>query len=122
MRPFVINGELWGVARLDAGDPRLIDRTGEPRLATTDPSTRMVYVDSSLMPPLLDRVLIHEIAHVITVSWDMLPRLRSEVVRGDIIGVEEWAAQLVENHAIEAVDAARTALGRPVCVRGLCID
>lgn len=121
MRPFVINGELWGVTRLDAGDPRLIDRTGTPRLATTDPHSRAIYVLKGLRPPLLDRVMVHEIAHAITVSWEMLPRLRRDVMRGDIIGVEEWAAQLVENHAIEAVDAARTALGRPVCVRGMCV-
>lgn len=122
MRPFVINGEVWGVARVPAGDPSLVDRTGTARLATTDPGSRTVYVLDTLEPPLLDRVMVHEIAHAITVSWDMLPRLRQEVTRGDIIGVEEWSAQLVENHAIEAIEAARTALGRPVCVRGLCVD
>ena len=122
MRPFVINGELWGVARVPAGDPSLVDRTGEPRLATTDHSSRMVHVLDTLTPPLLDQVLVHEIAHAITISWNLLPRLRQDVLRGDLVAVEEWAAQLVENHAIEAVDAARTALGRPVCVRGLCID
>jgi hypothetical protein len=36
-------------------------------------------------------------------------------------GLEEWAAQLVENHAIEAIQAAMEVLGRPVCVRGRCM-
>lgn len=122
MRPFVINGELWGVARVPAGDPRLIDRTDTPRLAVTDARDRMVYVRDDLTPPLLDKVMLHEVAHAVTVSWGLLPDVRSGVVRGDIIDVEEWAAQLVENHAMEAVQAARRALGRPVCVRGLCSD
>lgn len=122
MYPFVINGDVWRVARVPAGDPSLIDRTDTPRLAVTDASDRTVYVRNDLMPPLLDRVLLHEVTHAITVSWGLLPEVRSGVVRGDIIDVEEWAAQLVENHAMEAVQAARRALGRPVCVRGLCSD
>ena len=122
MRPFVINGELWGVARVPAGDPRLIDRTDTPRLAVTDAADRMVYVRSDLTPPLLDRVMLHEVTHAITVSWGLLPEVRSGVSRGDIVDVEEWAAQLVENHAMEAVQATRRALGRPICVRGLCSD
>lgn len=120
MRPFVINGQTWRVIRVAAGDPRLIDRTGTERLATTDPSARAVYVNRRLVPPLLDRVMLHEVAHAVTVSWGLLPRLHYEATRGDLTGVEEWSAQLVENHAIEALRAASVALGRPVCVRGLC--
>lgn len=122
MRPFVINGDVWRVARVPAGDPSLIDRTGGAKLAVTDSLDRTIYVRDDLLPPLLDRVMLHEVAHAITVSWGLLPEVRSGVVRGDIIDVEEWAAQLVENHAMEAVQAARRALGRPICVRGLCSD
>lgn len=122
MYPFVINGDVWRVARVPAGDPSLIDRTDTPKLAVTDARNRTVYVRNDLTPPLLDRVVLHEVAHAITVSWGLLPDVRSGVMRGDIIDVEEWAAQLVENHAMEAVQAARKALGRPICVRGLCSD
>ena len=122
MRPFVINGDVWRVIRVPAGDPSLIDRTDTPRLAVTDARDRTVYVRNDLTPPLLDRVMLHEVTHAITVSWGLLPDVRSGVMRGDIIGVEEWSAQLVENHAMEAVQATRRALGRPVCVRGLCSD
>lgn len=122
MRPFIVNGDVWRVARVPAGDPSLIDRTGGAKLAVTDSLDRTIYVRDDLLPPLLDRVMLHEVAHAITVSWGLLPEVRSGVVRGDIIDVEEWAAQLVENHAIEAVQAARRALGRPICVRGLCSD
>lgn len=122
MRPFVINGDVWRVIRVPAGDPSLIDRTGAARLATTDPRRRAVYLLDTLRPPLLDRVMLHEVTHAITVSWGLLPMVRSDALRGDIIGVEEWAAQLVENHAMEAVQAASEALGRPLCIRGLCSD
>lgn len=122
MYPFVINGDVWRVIRVPADDPSLIDRTDTPRLAVTDASDRTVYVRDDLMPPLLDRVMLHEVTHAITVSWGLLPQVRSDAVRGDIVGVEEWAAQLVENHAMEAVQATRRALGRPICVRGLCSD
>jgi hypothetical protein len=121
MRSFVTNGELWRVVRVPAGDPRLIDRTGEPRLATTNPRSRTICVRADVQPPLLDRVLLHEIAHAITMSWGLLPMMRSEAMRGDMTGLEEWSAQLVENHAIEAIQAAREVLGRPVCVRGECL-
>lgn len=122
MYPFVINGDVWRVIRVPAGDPSLIDRTGGEKLAVTDSLDRTVYVRDDLMPPLLDKVMLHEVTHAITVSRGLLPEVRSGVVRGDIIDVEEWAAQLVENHAMEAVQAARRALGRPICVRGLCSD
>lgn len=120
MRPVVINGDVWRVIRVPAGDPRLVDRTGTSRLATTDPRSRTISIAESVVPPLIDRVLLHEIAHAVTISWSLLPRLHSEAMRGDLTGLEEWSAQLIENHAIEAVAAATIVLGRPPCVRGRC--
>ena len=64
--------------------------------------------------------MLHEVAHAVTVSWGLLPLLYSDAARQGMTGVEEWSAQLVEKHAMEAVQAASTALGRPVCVSGLC--
>lgn len=122
MNPIVINGDLWRVARVPSGDPRLVDRTGESKLAVTDAGNRTISILDTLRPPMLDKVLLHEVAHAVTVSWHLLPEVGKMVRRGDRIGVEEWSAQMVENHALEAVEAARTALGRPLCVRGICFD
>lgn len=122
MRHIVINGDLWGVARVRTGDPHLIDRTGSARLATTDSDTMTIYVDSSVRPPLLDRVMVHEIAHAVTVSYGLLDSLRAILPRHLWVDVEEWAAQLVEKHALEASRAASEALGRPVCIGGICFD
>lgn len=121
MRPFAIGGDLWLVLRVPRGDPRLVDRTGEARLATTDPATRTVCIDEGVTPPLLDRVLLHEVAHAVTISRGLLGGMRRAVPARAWVPVEEWAAQLVEGHAIEAVEAARAALGRPVCVDGRCL-
>ena len=120
MRALTINGEPWRVIRVPVGDPRLIDRTGEARLATTNPKDKTICIRDDIMPPLLDKVVLHEVAHAITVSWDMLGPLRSLVPREASVYVEEWAAKLVEDHSIEAIDAASEILGRPVCVRGRC--
>lgn len=105
---------------MPAGDPRLIDRTGYEKLAVTDPADLTVYVNGDLVPPMLDKVMLHEVAHAITVSWGLISRLRNAIPPESWVDAEEWSAQLVENHAIEAVQAASRSLGRPVCVRDLC--
>lgn len=120
MRPFVINGEAWRVARVPAGDPRLVDRTGQEKLATTDPRKHEVYINDSIVPPLLDKVMLHEVAHAITLSWDLLGYVHNRTPKHSWIDIEEWNAQVMENHAIEAINAASVALGRPICVRGFC--
>lgn len=122
MGAIVINGDVWRVVRVPADDPRLIDRTSTSRLATTDPRSRTISISESVQPPLLDKVLLHEISHAITVSYGLLELLRDAIPRQAWVPSEEWAAQLVENHAIEALRLSRSVLGRPVCVRGGCFD
>lgn len=121
MAAFAANGDAWAVTRVPVGDPRLVDRTGRARLATTDPATRTVSVRADVVPPLLDQVVLHEVAHALMVSWGLLPSLRSALPPWAWVAAEEWAAGLVERHAIEAVTAAAQVLGRPVCVRGECM-
>lgn len=122
MRPFTVNGDLWRVVRVRPGDPLLVDRTGTPRVATADPGDRVIRVSSEVLPPLLDRVVLHEVAHAVTMSHGLLGPLHATVPESLWVPVEEWAVQLVENHGMEAVALASEALGRPVCVRGLCSD
>jgi len=122
MRSIVIDGDVWRVVRVPAGDPRLIDRTGTERLATTDQRTRTIRISDDVVPPLLDRVLLHEISHAITVSYGLLEPLRDAIPRQAWVPSEEWAVQLLENHAIEALRLSRMVLGRPVCVREYCFD
>lgn len=121
MGSFTVNGDVWRVIRVSAGDPRLVDRTGTERLATTNQRSRTICILETVRPPLLDKVLLHEIAHAVTLSWGMLPAMHAYARRGDLVALEEWAAQLVENHSIEVIEAARIVLGRPVCVEGECL-
>lgn len=118
--PVVIAGDLWTVVLEPADGDGLIDRTGSHRLATADASARKIRISADLPPELIDRVVLHEIAHAITMSHGLLDELRSYLPEDLWIPVEEWAARLVENHGMEAVELASRVLGRPVCIRGLC--
>lgn len=120
MRPFVVNGEVWRVIGVVPGDPRLVDRTGTRTVATTDPLTRTIHISNELAPPELDLVMLHEVAHAITMSYRLLGGIHAELPERYWIPVEEWAAQLVGEYGVEAVIAATESLGRPLCVRGFC--
>ena len=120
MFPFVVNGEVWRVVRVAPDSPSLIDRTGKRTVATTDPQRHVVSISTDVQPPFIDRVLLHEVAHAVTISHGLLDVLRIAVPERFWVFVEEWAAQLVENHCIEAASLASQSLGRPICVRGWC--
>lgn len=121
MQPFVVNGNVWRVAWAAPGDPALIDRTGQPRLATADPEAKVIRISTSVTPPLLDKVLLHEVAHAVTISYGLLDALRTVLPEDLWVFVEEWSAQLVENFSIEASLVAAESLGRPLCIRGYCM-
>lgn len=93
MRPFVLNGDVWRPVLVDRDDPRLIDRTGTSRLATTDPSTMCVYLSNGLLDSL--HAIIPED------TW---------------VNVEEWVCNYLANRGREIIHAANTALGRNVPV------
>lgn len=121
MRPFLANGEVWRVIGVDPGDPRLIDRTGTRTVATTDPITRTIHVSKELAPPKLDIVMLHEVAHAITMSYGLLGYMHEKVPERYWIPVEEWAAQLIGEYGLEAVILASESLGRPLCIDGHCL-
>lgn len=71
---------------------------------------------------MLDKVVLHEIAHAVTMGYGLLEGLRKQLPERYWIAVEEWSAQLVERYGAEALEIASETLGRPVCVRGFCHD
>ena len=113
---FPVNGELWESRIVPPGSPELRDWTGTERLGTADYAARTIYLSSELEPPLLDRVALHEVAHAVIASHGLLRETPLE----DRRRIDEWTARVMEEHALEAVSAASTALGRPVCVEGVC--
>ena len=122
MRPFSANGEVWRVIGVDPGAPRLIDRTGTRTVATTDPLARTIHVSKELAPPELDLVMLHEVAHAITMSYGLLSYIHEKVPERYWIPVEEWAAQLVGEYGLEAVVLASESLGRPLCIGRYCFN
>jgi len=121
VRPIVLNGEVWRVVTASPDDPLLVDRTNTLRLATTDPVSHTIRISSEVKPPLLDRVLLHEVAHAITVSYGLLGNLHNILPKSLWIPVEEIIAQIVENFSIEAAIISSESLARPLCVRGYCL-
>lgn len=112
----VINGDVWRVLRVNEGDPALIDRTGSPRVATTDPATMCVYVSESVKGSFLDTVLLHEAGHCALVSYGMLEGLHRGIPRESWVFVEEWACNLLANHSREVLAAVNKALRRAPCL------
>lgn len=105
----MINGEIWQVIRAYPGSPLLVDKTGSRRIGTASGMTRTIAISSDIMPPLLDRVLLHEVAHAIMWPYDLPDDL------------DEYLAQVIEHHAVEASAIASQSLGRPICVKGYCL-
>lgn len=121
MKPVLINGELWQINRVSPGSPLLIDRTGNHRIATTDPVLKSINVSIEIQPPLLDRVLLHEVAHAITISHNLLQPLRAQIPEQLWVLVEEWSVELLEKHSLEAAILTSESLGRPLCIMGYCM-
>lgn len=109
---FSMNGHVWRVRHVDSRSPRLVDRTGMSCLATTDPATSTVYLDSSLAGPMLDRVLIHELGHCAMVSYGLTDELRRMVRPEHIVDAEEWVCNFLADYGTVVFEAARSVLGR----------
>ena len=116
MHPFVMNGDVWRPVMVDPDDPRLWDRTGSARIATTDPSARRVYLSRELRGPFLDRVLLHEAAHCAMVSYGLLEGLHRIVPEESWADVEEWACNFLANYGGEVLQAVSAAMPRPVAL------
>lgn len=113
MGPLIIRGQVWRVVRVSPGDPFLIDRTGVPKLATADPSTKTIRISKAVPVSMFDQVYLHEAAHAAMTEADVTDLLSP--------ATEELIAWFMESHAIEVVDAVSSSLGRRVCVDGLCM-
>lgn len=121
MRPLVIRGQVWGVVRVSPGDLLLVDRTGVPRLATADPVTKTIRMSEAIPPTMFDQVLVHETAHAMMEESGLSDMLAATTDDRRQVMAEELLAWFLETHAIEIIDAVSMALGRKVCVDGLCM-
>lgn len=102
------------MVKVPDGSPLLVDRTGEHRLATTDPATCLIYLTDSLEGKLLETVLIHEIGHALLVSYNLLYRIHQVVYPDKWIEAEEWLCNFIATYGKEVLDAASSVLGYEV--------
>lgn len=98
MNAFWMNGYLWHIQYVPPKSPVLYDRTGEQRVATTDPNTRCVYVSNQLSGDFLRRVLTHELSHCAMISFDLIGDLNGYLSSQDEIGMEEWICNFVADY------------------------
>ena len=102
------------MVRVLVDDSALIDRTGEMRLATTDPSTFMIYLADSLDGLLLETVLIHEICHAIIVSYNLLSSIHMLVLPEKWIEAEECLCNFMVIYGGQVFEVANDLLGYEV--------
>lgn len=105
---------------MSPGHPSLIDRTGTMRLATADPDTGTISISEAVVPPKLDEVLLHEVAHAVAISYGLLDSLHGGIPESGWVHAEEWAAGFSSLYGAEMLALASESLGRPLCIRGLC--
>ena len=120
VRPLVIGSNVWRVIRVNPGDPFLIDRTGVPKLATTDPTTKTIRMSTDVPLAMYDKVFLHEAAHALMWEAGVTDLLSQVTAEREQVFLEELLAWFLESHSIQVIDAATRSLGRPLCVDGLC--
>ena len=111
MNSFYMNGRLWRVQYVDPYDPMLIDRTGEQRVATTDPHAQMIYILKSLQGDFLQRVLCHELGHAAMISYNMLDEIHRMVKPRYWIEMEEWICNFLADYGLSIFKVAYSLLG-----------
>ena len=105
-----LNGTPWHVVRVGRSSPALVDRTGQMRLATTDPAARVIHVSEAVSAAQLRHVLMHEATHACMVSYGMLDEVRGFAF--DHVRAEEWACNLMADHAAEVLAVTASVLKR----------
>lgn len=119
--PLVIRGNVWRVVRVSPGNPFLVDRTGVPRVATTDPVGKVIRISHAVPASLFDQVYVHEAAHAMMIEAGVTDTLQQVTEGRRQVLTEEMLAWFLEHHAIEVIDAVSQSLGRRVCVDGRCL-
>ena len=111
MKKFIMNGYLWKVENVPLNSPLLVDRTGANTVATTDPTTLTVYLDSSLYGSFKTKVVLHELSHAVMFSYGYISMIHSMCYTQYWIPMEEFICNLIANNAKEIFDRAYEIVG-----------
>lgn len=108
---FWMNGVLWRVIFVSSTSSYLVDRTGSLRVATTDPNTRTVYLSNLLSGEFLVTVLLHELGHVVMISYDLLDEIHNAVQPEKWLEAEEWICNFIADYGRKIFAVAYKVLG-----------
>ena len=111
MNNFVMNGYFWRVQTVPPDSPMLIDRTGNHTVATTDPATQCIYLSDTLEGSFLNRVLLHELGHVVMLSYGLILSIRANLPQHLWVPAEEWCCNLIADYGEEIFAKAYAILG-----------
>ena len=106
-----MNGYLWHVEFVPPNSPNLIDRTNVLTVATTDPNTQCIYLSEALEGSFLKRVLLHELGHVIMLSYGLILSIRRRLPQHLWIDAEEWCCNFIADYGAEIFARAYDILG-----------
>lgn len=107
-----MNGQPWRIQFVDPRSPYLIDRTGDLKLATTDPKTHAVYISSNLYGDMLNRVLTHELGHCAIFSFGLLDDIHRVVKPENWIEAEEWVCNFIADYGLQIFSIVHSVLGK----------
>lgn len=106
-----MNGQYWQVIFVDPFSPKLIDRTGNLRVATTDAEDFCIFLSWGLRGDFLARVLIRELGHCAMFSFDMLDTIHQMVYPEYWIDMEEWVCNFIADYGQMIFENAYEVLG-----------
>lgn len=93
-----MNGYVWRICFVDHKSHYLMDRTGNLRVATTDPETRIIFLSNDLSGSFLEKVLIHEIGHCALFSFHLVDDIHRMVRPEYWIEAEEWICNFIADY------------------------
>lgn len=111
MDRFYMNGDLWRVKIVSPHNPKLVDRTRNLRVATTDPNDMCVYLSSSLGSDFFFTVLIHELGHCAIFSFDLLDYIHKRVPPEYWVDVEEFICNFIADYGLKIFKTAYQLFG-----------
>lgn len=79
----------------------LVDRTGNLTVATTDPYDLTIYISSSIHGQFHDKVLVHELAHAVMLSYYLIDDIHSMVYPTYWMEAEEKVCNFIADYGFE---------------------
>ena len=109
----MMNGVLWRVRFVNPRSRMLIDQAGKPRLASTDPISKTIYLSRSLNGDMLVTVLLHEIGHCVIFSYGLLDEIHEAVRPEYWPSAEEWICNLIADYGRDILAVAKDIMTVP---------